>query len=308
MREYAVLSAGELLADFISVEFAETFAEVETYRRLMGGSPANMCMNMARLGHRTRLAASVGQDDMGQYLLDFVEGAGVDCSSVARVAAPTTLILVTRSQEVSNFEPYRGADVMMSSAQFSDDVLAKTAIFHTTCFALSKNPARTAILDAAKRAAALGCLPSIDANYAHKIWPDDAEARSVVQAYLSHGAIIKMSEVDWQRLYLAPMTDPAEAARFLHELGASEVCLTMGSEGCYVSNGTESYFLASRPIEVKDTTGAGDAFWSGFLSAKTDGYGLLDCAKAGRSMAEIKLQHFGPLTENIDRKRLLKSE
>ncbi len=303
-RKYAVLSAGELLADFISVEFAETFAEVGSYRRLMGGSPANMCMNMARLGHSTRLAASVGQDDMGKYLLDFVESAGVDCGSVARVAAPTTLILVTRSREVSNFEPYRGADILMSSAQFTDKVLSDSHIFHTTCFALSKNPAREAILDAAKRAIKFGCLPSIDANYANKIWPDDAEARRVLQEYLSNGAIIKMSEVDWERLYRSPMTDPGEAARFLHDMGASEVCLTMGSEGCYVSNGTEDHFLPSRPIEVKDTTGAGDAFWSGFLSAKTDGYNLLDCAKAGRNMAEIKLQHFGPLTEHVDKSRI----
>jgi fructokinase len=71
-----------------------------------------------------------------------------------------------------------------------------------------------------------------------------------------------------------------------------------------VSNEEGQHFVPSRPIEVVDTTGAGDAFWSGFLCAHLDGYDLYQCALAGRRMAEIKLQHFGPLPGKVD-KRIL---
>lgn len=301
---FDIISAGELLADFISTDFAETFGEVENYKRLMGGSPANLAMNMARLGGRSCLVASVGVDDLGGYLIDFVQKAGVHCEHIQRVKQPSTLILVTRSKEVSNFEPYRGADCRISSVQFADALLAGAKIFHTTCFALSLNPARKAILQAAEQAAKLGTQLSIDANYAGKIWPNRAEARRTVAQYLSHGALVKMSEVDWERLYGSKMTNPEAASGFLMSLGATEVCLTMGSEGCFVRNAHEQHFLPSRRIEVKDTTGAGDAFWSGYLTARNDGHPLLHRAMSGRRMAEIKLGHFGPLTADVDRRRI----
>jgi sugar/nucleoside kinase (ribokinase family) len=298
---YNILSVGELLVDMISVGFADTFAEVTDFKRIPGGSPANLCMNMARLGNKTKLITGVGNDDMGQYLLDYVEALGVDCSHVEKKNVPTTLILVTRSKAVSNFEAYRGADAEIDEDQMPDNVLSNTRIFHTTCFALSKNPAQLNILAAAERAHIHGAQLSIDANYAQKIWQNTKEAQAVLARYCALGALVKISEVDWERLYGTPLKDYEAAAKHFIGLGASEVCVTMGSEGCYVSNGQEAHFLASRPVDVKDTTGAGDAFWSGYLTAWCDGHNLINKAKAGRRMAELKLGYFGPLPDSVDK-------
>ena len=111
-RAIDLLSAGELLVDFITAEFAQNLEEGSLFKRVPGGSPANLCMNMARLGGNTMLAASVGNDDMGSVLRNYVARLGVDVSNVVQVDEPTTLILVTRSAAVSNFQPYRGADAM----------------------------------------------------------------------------------------------------------------------------------------------------------------------------------------------------
>jgi sugar/nucleoside kinase (ribokinase family) len=294
-----LLSSGELLADFISEDFAETMDEVKQFRKLMGGSPANLCMNMARLGHETALAASVGTDDLGGFLIHFVEAAGVDMSAVKQVAGqPTTLILVTRSKVAAQFEAYRAADRFISNEQVDLKRWPGLKIFHTTCFALSQEPARKTLLSAAKELAAAGVQISIDANYAAKIGPTAAKARKTVAEFASYGALIKMSDVDWERLYGKKMKSPEHAATFLLGLGAKEACITLGSEGAFAMNHDESQFLAALPIPIVDTTGAGDAFWSGYLSAWLKGRDLKTRLLAGREMASIKLQHFGPLTSD----------
>jgi sugar/nucleoside kinase (ribokinase family) len=302
-RQFDILSVGELLIDMISTDFAETMNAVESYRRIPGGSPANLGMNMKRLNNNVALVATVGKDGFGDYLKDYVENLGLDTQFLSQTdKALTTMILVTRSQQVSNFEAYRGADAQILPSQLTDATLSQAAIFHTTCFALSKKPAQTTILDAAKRAVALGCKPSIDCNYAQKIWQNRAEARRIVAAYVSNGAFVKVSEVDWERLYGSKLTDAEQAAQHFLNLGAHDVCVTLGGDGCFVASHTEGgYFVAARPVDVKDTTGAGDAFWSGFLTARLDGYSILQAGMAGRRMAELKLGHFGPLPDSVNK-------
>jgi sugar/nucleoside kinase (ribokinase family) len=307
MREKPIdiLTVGELLIDMISTDFADSMDAVEAYRRIPGGSPSNLCMNMKRLGNNVRLISSVGKDGFGDFLMGYVRNLGLKTEGVAQIAdVPTTLILVTRSKTVSDFEAYRGADTHILPSQVPNDLLSNAAIFHTTCFALSLNPAQSTILDAASRATALGCKLSIDVNYAQKIWKNNVEAREIVAKYIAHGAYVKCSEVDWERLYGEKLTDYKAAAQHFLSLGAGEVCVTLGGDGCYVANHEGGHFLAARKVEVKDTTGAGDAFWSGYLTARLDGHSLLNAAKAARRMAEIKIGHFGPLPNSVERAQI----
>lgn len=299
-----ILSAGELLVDFITAEFVQNLDEATLFKRIPGGSPANLCMNMARLGNNTMLAASVGNDDMGGVLRNYVARLGVDVSNVVQVEEPTTLILVTRSAAVSNFQAYRGADAMLSIRQFPFGRFEEIGIFHTTCFGLSKQPAQHVILQAAEKAKRAKCQLSIDANYSEKIWPDRRDAQRIIAEFSRLGALIKISDIDWGRLYEDQSPKPEAVLDHFLKMGATEVCFTLGADGCWVANGSERHFLPSRPIEVKDTTGAGDAFWAGYLTARLDDKSLLDCAIAGRRMAELKLGHFGPLPDKVERERI----
>jgi sugar/nucleoside kinase (ribokinase family) len=299
-RDIDILCAGELLVDFITEDFANNLEEAELFKRLPGGSPANLCMNMARLGNKTILTATVGNDDMGNVLKSYVAKLGVDVTSVAQVDEPTSLILVTRSATTSNFQAYRAADFMISIRQFPYNLFDNLSILHTTCFGLSRKPAQNVILQAAEKAVRAGVQISLDANYAEKIWPDRKEAQRIVSEYCRMGALIKISDVDWTRLYGENPTHEAVIEHF-QKIGAKEICYTLGSEGLWVANNEEQIFLPSRPIDVKDTTGAGDAFWSGYLTAKLDGKSMIHCAMAGRRMAELKLRHFGPLPQKVNR-------
>jgi len=308
-RKYALVSVGELLADLIGTEFTQNLSDTEIFRRFQGGSPANLAANMARLGNNTALVACVGNDNVGAYLVEKVAETGVDTAFIAQDNfAPTSIVLVSRTKGTPDFIAYRTADRLIQSVHISDELLQHASFFHTTCFALSQEPAQSAIVEAASRAQMAGCIVSLDANYAPSIWPDRSQAQQVIKDYCRNGAFVKLSEDDAERIFGEALTNEKIIAAF-HAMGAQLVCLTLGGKGSIVSSnyGKDCVEIAGRPIEVKDATGAGDSYWSGFLTAWLDGKSPADCAQAGANIAALKISTVGPLPAKVDRAVLYNS-
>lgn len=307
MRKYILLSAGELLVDLLGTELSTSLLDAPTFRKIQGGSPANLAANMARLGGQVALVSCVGDDNLGVFLKEQIAQTGIDPRHVAlSTEQPTSVVVVGRTQGTPDFVAYRTADRMLLPAHLPDELLAESAIFHTTCFALSQDPAQSTLVDAARRAHAQGCKVSIDANYAPSIWPNRTQAWEVVSAYCQYGALVKLSEDDAERLYGKAVSNEQILADF-HQMGAEVVCLTLGKDGSVLSyeGGSQTYRLLGKKIEVVDATGAGDAFWSGFLTAYSDGYGIPACAQAGMNMAERKLTTQGALPPHLDKQAVL---
>lgn len=298
---YQILAVGELLADLIGQEITTNLADTTTFERFQGGSPANMAANMARLGNRAAIVSCVGSDNVGTYLIEQVANAGVDTEHIARaVHEPTSIVLVSRTKGTPDFIAYRQADRQIMPYHLPDTLLSQARIFHTTCFALSQEPAQSTLVDAAQRASRVGCQVSIDCNYAPSIWPDRDQAWQVLKAYCSAGALVKLSEDDAARLYGQPQSADQIIHDF-HAMGATLVCLTLGAEGSMVSsnNGADRVQLPGRKIEVIDVTGAGDAYWAGFLTAWLQNRTPAQCADAGADIAALKLTTKGPLPNGI---------
>lgn len=303
MKKYALLSIGELLVDIIGTDIQESILHTTTFERFQGGSPANMAANMARLGMSTALVSCVGNDNLGIFLKDEVAKTGIDISHIAiDEKQPTSIVIVSRTQGTPDFIAYRTADRMIQSHHIPDSLLMESSIFHTTCFALSQEPAQSAIVDAAKRANNLGCRVSLDANYAIQIWPDRKQAWETISAYCSHNGLVKLSEDDAERIYGYKVLEE-QVIKDFHAMGADLVCFTKGADGSTISyeKGSKRIYLGVKPIEVIDATGAGDAFWAGFLSAWTEGKTVEVCASAGGNLAALKLVTKGPLPAIVDK-------
>jgi len=283
-RTIDILSAGELYIDFVTAEFAQTLEEGMLFKRTPSGNPANLAVNMARLGNKAMLAATVGNDDMGKVLMGYLTRMTVDTSCVAQVEEPTTLILATRAANASNIQVYRGADSMLSIRQFPFQSFENIGVFHSTCFALSKNPSQHVILQAAERAQRAGCLVSIDVNYSEKIFPDRIEAKKAVSEFCRYKALVNLSDQDWKRLYEDNAPAPEAVIEHFLKIGASEVCYTT-EKGYWVGNNSEIHSLPHR----QETHGNGDTFLAGYLTARLDDKNILDAAIAGRRMTELNL-------------------
>lgn len=297
-----VLCIGEVLIDFIGHQEDVLINQTRDYHRYLGGSPANVAMNCKRLGLTSSLVATVGIDGFGEYIYNRLNKIGVHTENLRKNNnTSTSVIFVSRSNGTPDFIPYRNADYQILEDQIPTAILTKTKIFHTTCFALSKKPAQTSILNKAAEAFILNCTLSIDVNYAKELWSSKEEALSVIKTYCKYNPLVKISEDDMFRLFETSLPHQ-EIFDFFHNQGAETVCLTLGSKGVKLSQtGKKIIELPAIKIDkVMDTTGAGDAFWSGFLFAYIQNKSTEDCLKIALKLAALKLQNVGRLPDNID--------
>jgi fructokinase len=302
LKKIDIICIGEVLIDFIGHEINTSINRTKDYHRFLGGSPTNVAVNASRLGLKSLLVASCGQDGLGEYIVRKLKANHVNTAQIAKLeSAPTSVIFVSKSTETPDFIAYREADCHITENQLPDEILANAAIFHTTCFALSKNPARQTILNRAKKAAELGLQLSIDINFSERIWPDREEAKQVLAEYLSLNPLVKLSEDDCYRLFAEVKTEDY-IFDYFHNLGASRICLTKGKNGVVLSDLEQGLFFqeAISIDEIKDATGAGDAFWTGFLYAQLHKKDLEESISIAQRLASIKLQNVGRLPDNIN--------
>ncbi|WP_323789269.1 carbohydrate kinase [Psychroserpens sp.] len=302
MKNIDILCVGEVLIDFIGHQSEVLINDTRDYHRYLGGSPTNVAMNSSRLGLQSAMVATVGDDGFGDYIFNRFSEVGVNIDNVKIVEnIPTSVIFVSRSESTPDFIPFREADVLITEDQISKDVLLKTNIFHTTCFALSKDPAQTTIIKKAEEAFNLGCKLSIDVNYSGKLWRDKEEAIKIIKAYCKFNPLIKISEDDMFRLFHETLSHK-QIFEFFHKEGVDIVCLTLGSKGVKLSQKDKKIIeMPAIKIEkVMDATGAGDAFWSGFLFAYIKKKPIEECLEVALKLAALKLQNVGRLPDNIN--------
>ncbi|MBL85059.1 MAG: carbohydrate kinase [Winogradskyella sp.] len=297
-----ILCVGEALIDFIGHQTNVTINDTRDYHRYLGGSPTNVAMNMARLGLKSKMIAAVGDDGFGDYIFERFSEVGVDVSNINRIEKkPTSVIFVSRTKGTPDFIPFREADSCITEAQIPESLLKQAKIYHTTCFALSRKPAQTTILNKAKEAYDSGCKLSIDVNYADEIWESKDEALEIIKAYCKFNPLIKISEDDMLRLFGKKLPHQ-EIFDFFHNEGVDIICLTLGSNGVILSQKDKELIqLPAIKIDmVMDATGAGDAFWSGFLFAYIKEKPVKECLEVALQLAALKLQNVGRLPDNID--------
>lgn len=291
--KYDVLVLGELLADLISTEYVGRLKEATTFSMHPGGSPANVCANLNWLGLQTAMVSCVGNDSIGDLLVDSFSKMKLEVSYISRSETlPTSMVLVGKSKGTPDFIAYRMADTQIPPVK--EELIQRSALLHTSAFALSREPARSVIIDAFHRAHQSGKQISADWNYAPGIWQDDGV--EVFERLCSFRPLLKLSLDDVERFVARPLS-PEDAMIFLDRFEASVMCLTCGKDGVwYKAQGNTWSFKPATPVaEVKDVTGAGDAFWSGFLCAHLHQQSLDVCVENALSMAAKKIQRVGPL-------------
>lgn len=254
-----IICVGEMLIDFTPGK------EERTYTANPGGAPANVAIAVARNGLDAAFLGILGNDDFGRLLLRTLKEDGVTalCPQLTDKAV-TTLAFVTLyegGERSFTFARKPGADILLSEGDVREEDIAGCRMLHAGSVSLSDAPSKDAIYKAMKLASGQGKLVSFDVNYRDMIWHDEARCIKEVEQILPFVDLLKVSD---EELNFVGGEDNIPA--FMEKYGIHVVVETLGAKGAkYFYNG-HSGIVEGRVVNAVDATGAGDAFWGGFLS------------------------------------------
>jgi fructokinase len=278
-----VTVVGEALIDIVIPPSGEAKEHV-------GGSPANVAIGVARLGHPTSLATHIGTDARGRRIADLMAAEQVEFTpgSTAATRTPTAAARLDDAG-VATYE--FDLEWTLDPAQVA---IPDGGHLHTGSIAATLAPGGDAVLEIV-RAARSRATVSYDPNARPTLMGSPEEARPVIERLIALADVVKASDEDVRWLYgTAPVT---QVLAHWAALGPAVCAVTQGGEEVVVLAAGEVQRLPTLPTRVADTVGAGDSFMAGLIS------GLLDAGLLGGADARERLRFaaWPPITAAVER-------
>ena len=239
----------------------------------VGGSPMNVAVGLARLGHPVQFLGRFGRDAYGDMVAGHLRENDV-LVPLLPDAHPTSVARAVL--DASGAATYEFALDWSLPELGGDDgtpnfMLAGTTLLHTGSIASMLAPGAHQVLAAVIEAHPRATI-AYDPNCRPSVITDVAYARAQAEKFVRLADVVKASDEDLEWLY--PGVDPKESARAWLALGGTEgpavVVVTLGGEGPWAVCAAGEVDCAVPAVEVVDTVGAGDSFMAALLSTLVD--------------------------------------
>jgi len=251
-------------------------------KAFLGGSVVNTLVGLAKFGFSVAALGKLGNDETGNRGENKLKNYGIEffCtrdlqfnSSVARIEVGSN------KQRKITIYPGSNDRIEWDDVNLYLDLIRSSNLFHSSTFACaySMSSLKTQIKlaeESNKMSLSFGML------YCDLFEKEPLLIKNLLKAT----DILILNEEEIERL---ANENYEEAARSLiRKFKIEVIAVTLGDKGSYVVGRTEEYFIESRPVNVIDTTGAGDAYSAGFLAAYLRGKKLSICGMWGNRNAE----------------------
>ncbi|MER6677083.1 sugar kinase [Streptomyces sp. NPDC000983] len=291
-----VVALGESMVAFLPTRPGR-LADVPSFDRSIGGAESNVVCALAAAGHRTRWVGRVGADGFGDHLLAAIGAWGVDVSAVRRdPGRPTGVYFRTagdRGTDAHEVAYYRAGSAASAMSPHSVDLAAARSgrILHLSGITAALSADCLGLLRELTAPRPGRPLISFDVNHRPGLWGDGTDPRVLLE--LARGAdLVFVGEDEAQHAW--GVEGGPDAIRAL----LPEPALLVVKEGAAGATVLDHDTAVSRPalhVDVVATTGAGDAFAAGFLSATLRNLPLGDRARHGHLWAAAALTAPGDL-------------
>ncbi|MET9274029.1 sugar kinase [Kribbella sp. NPDC003557] len=284
-------------------------ADVEVFRRSVGGAECNVAGGLAGLGVPTGWISRLGDDGFGQHVLRDLQARGVDVGGVELDPLRPTALYVKESEDGrSRMHYYRtGSAAAAMEPGFLDrpevsERLKQARLVHTTGITAAIS---TSSADMLERLATepREYLLSVDLNWRPALWRDRDPAPLWRLLKAADIVLIGADEAE----VFAGTGDPEE----LYELiGAPTLVVKNDAHTAMVLEPAGRTEVPALSVDVVETVGAGDAFAAGFLAGTLQGLSMVERLRLGHLNAAAVLtapeDHAPPPAIDV-RERLLKA-
>lgn len=253
----------------VAPAFGQAEHVVDSARLLVGGSAAITACGAARLGLRTAFIGAVGDDVFGRFVLQALSERGVDTSGcVVTDAVPTGVSVILSRRDDRAILTSTGAMRELRDTAIGAELLGTTRHVHVSSFFLLRELA-AGLPRLFDRAHEVGATTSIDPN-----WDPSGQWDGGLLELLRATDVFFPNSAEARAL--TGIDDVDVAAQALTERGAV-VAVKFGEGGGLAIAGDDVVRSESIPVDVVDTTGAGDSFDAGFLAGRLAGWSLGRC-------------------------------
>ena len=292
-----VICIGRSSVDLYGGQVGGRLEDMSGFSKYIGGSPTNISVGCARLGLKSAVITRVGDEHMGRFIRETLDGEGVDTSHVITDPERLTALVILGIRDSQQFPLifYREncADMAISEEDINPDFIASARAVLVTGTHFSTDRVAGASFAAMKLARQFGRKVAFDIDYRPNLWAlgghADGESRFAesdrvtahLQTVLPHCDLIVGTEEEWH--IAGGTTDTIAALQAARGLTDATIVCKRGPLGCVVFEGDIQGWdsgVASpvREIEVFNVLGAGDGFMAGFLSGWLRDETAADCA------------------------------
>lgn len=300
-RPLDVIPIGRVAVDFNPVDYFKTLVESDTYKKYLGGSPANIAVGLARLNKKVGFIGKVSDDRFGDYVTGFFESEGIDTSNIFRakngekIGLTFTEIL---SPKESSILMYREgvADLMLEPKEIDAEYIKKAKLIVISGTALSCSPTREATLKALFLAKKHNTKVLFDIDYRPYSWANDDEIALYYSMVAEKSDIVMGSREEFN--LMEAITEKArsdrQSADYWLSKGNKIVIIKHGKKGstAYTVDG-KAYNIKPFPVQALKSFGGGDGYGSAFIFGLLEGYDIMDCLELGSASASMLVKAHG---------------
>ena len=258
---FDVLVAGEINPDLIlsgDVEpaFGQVEKLVENTALTIGSSSVIFACGAARLGLKVAFIGKCGDDIFGRFMLEQMQAHQVDIGNVIVAKGGSTGLSVILNRGTDRaILTHPGLIADLQASDIADSLLRQASHLHVASYFLQTNlqPDLPALF---RRARSFGLTTSLDTNYdPSEQWRGFDELLAVTNVFLPN-------ETEAKSLTGA---ENVEVAADRLKVKAETVAIKLGAQGALGISQSQRVRVASIPVNVVDTVGAGDSFDAGFI-------------------------------------------